>query len=482
MPRLKLPKWNRIYVNRSLNMASINCIGFDMDHTLVLYNRENFESLAFRETLKKFIDAGYPDELSRLEFDPDSVIRGLMVDRKRGNLLKVDAHKYVKVAMHGRTILGKQERHRLYNSESFRPQDFLSIDTFFALSEVQLFTEIVDYMQKNPGKISKTFEEVYQDLRTFIDLSHRDGSIKTKVLAEPDKYFVKDKFRSDVLVHLINGDKRIFLLTNSHYDYSNEAMSYLYNDADPDFSDWKQYFEYIIVASAKPGFFTGAAPFSKIANGGEPQEHSGPLETGSVYHGGNARLFQDLTNQKGDEILYVGDHIYGDIIRSKENLNWRTLLIVEELDKQLPILEELQPILEKIQTSIREREKIDEEAQRIRSRLRSNQRRLNLAPYRDDRKKSDNIRVIIDEHKEKLLVKEGELQSMEKKIRKLIMERDVQIHPFWGELMRVGLEKSRFARQVEGYACLYTGRVTNMRFYSPFKRFVSPHDFMPHEG
>ena len=57
----RLKKWQRIFVNRSLNMGNIRAIGFDMDHTLVVYNREAFETLAFRETLKKFIASGYPE-------------------------------------------------------------------------------------------------------------------------------------------------------------------------------------------------------------------------------------------------------------------------------------------------------------------------------------------------------------------------------------------------------------------------------------
>ena len=82
----KLAAQNKIYTNRSLNMESIKSIGFDMDHTLAVYNREKFESLAFRATVKKFIEAGYPKELSKLKFDPNFVIRGLLVDRERGNL------------------------------------------------------------------------------------------------------------------------------------------------------------------------------------------------------------------------------------------------------------------------------------------------------------------------------------------------------------------------------------------------------------
>src|SRR6478735_497511 len=189
----KLKKHQKIYVNRSLNMATLTSIGFDMDHTLVLYNRENFENLAFHETVKKFVANGYPEELLKLKFDPNFVIRGLLVDRDRGNLLKVDSHKYVKVAFHGHRKLDKQERYELYNAKSFKADDYLTVDTFFALSEVQLFTEIVDYMRRHPGQIQKSYRQVYADLREWIDLSHQDGSIKSRVLAEPEKYIERDK-------------------------------------------------------------------------------------------------------------------------------------------------------------------------------------------------------------------------------------------------------------------------------------------------
>ena len=111
----RLKKWQRIFVNRSLNMGNIRAVGYDMDHTLVIYNREAFEALAFRETLKKFIASGYPEELGTLTFDPNLLIRGLLVDMDRGNVLKVDGHKYVKLAYHGHSRLAKDVRRSVYN-------------------------------------------------------------------------------------------------------------------------------------------------------------------------------------------------------------------------------------------------------------------------------------------------------------------------------------------------------------------------------
>ena len=39
---------HKVFVNRILNMKKIKLIGLDMDHTLIRYNSENFESLVYR--------------------------------------------------------------------------------------------------------------------------------------------------------------------------------------------------------------------------------------------------------------------------------------------------------------------------------------------------------------------------------------------------------------------------------------------------
>ena len=44
---------------------------------------------------------GYPEEILDFEYDHTYMVRGLVVDKRRGNILKMDRHKYVKVAQHG---------------------------------------------------------------------------------------------------------------------------------------------------------------------------------------------------------------------------------------------------------------------------------------------------------------------------------------------------------------------------------------------
>lgn len=71
---LGLPWWTKppgmckqIFCNRSLNMKSIEAIGFDMDYTLAQYKADTFESLAYNGTVQKLVqDLNYPSEVCSL--------------------------------------------------------------------------------------------------------------------------------------------------------------------------------------------------------------------------------------------------------------------------------------------------------------------------------------------------------------------------------------------------------------------------------
>lgn len=47
--------------------------------------------------------------------------------------------------------------------------------------------------------------------------------------------------------------------------------------------------------------------------------------------------------------MYVGDHIFGDIIKSKKQRAWRTFLIVPELAQELLIWHEKRDLFAEIQ-------------------------------------------------------------------------------------------------------------------------------------
>ena len=67
-----------------------------------------------------------------------------------------------------------------------------------------------------------------------------------------------------------------------------------------------------------------------------------------MYSGGSCDVFSKLIGCRGKDVLYVGDHIFGDIIKSKRERAWQTFLIVPELDKELHIVKEKQDIFNQI--------------------------------------------------------------------------------------------------------------------------------------
>ena len=57
-----------------------------MDHTLIRYNTENFERLSHTKIVEKLISRkGYPEQVKKFQFDFHFALRGLVVDRKKGN-------------------------------------------------------------------------------------------------------------------------------------------------------------------------------------------------------------------------------------------------------------------------------------------------------------------------------------------------------------------------------------------------------------
>ncbi|KAK9835055.1 hypothetical protein WJX81_007524 [Elliptochloris bilobata] len=77
-----------IYCSRTLNLRSIQVIGYDMDNTCVNYNVEAWEGRAYSYGMQWLWEAGCPVE--GLSIDLDLVTRGLIVDKALGNLLEMD--------------------------------------------------------------------------------------------------------------------------------------------------------------------------------------------------------------------------------------------------------------------------------------------------------------------------------------------------------------------------------------------------------
>ena len=57
---------------------------------------------------------------------------------------------------------------------------------------------------------------------------------------------------------------------------------------------------------------------------------------GGLYCGGSAAMVEKALGVEGDDVLYVGDHLYTDAALAKINFRWRTALIVQVSTPALP--------------------------------------------------------------------------------------------------------------------------------------------------
>jgi HAD superfamily 5'-nucleotidase-like hydrolase len=369
------PAGRRVYCNRNLRLDQVKAVGFDMDYTLAIYRQAEMDRLSIDATVTKLVDRGYPEELLSMKYRTDFPIRGLLIDRKFGNVLKMDRYRYVKTAYHGFRRLTREERRRAYHTRRLRPATgrYHWVDTLYGLSEVAVYAATVEHLETHGGTVD--YAQLFSDIRDCADISHQDGSILDAVLDDLPRYVDRDPDLGQLLHKLRSAGKRVFLVTNSGPEYTDAMMSYLLNDGLDEYPSWKNYFDYACTASQKPGFFTEKAPFIDV----ESQEETRDLSRGRLYTGGNIADLQRALGFAGDEVLYVGDHIYGDVLRAKKESTWRTAMIIQEMDDELRVLREHAPSFERADSLEQMRGAVQDELREHQPRLGPREGRLGRA-------------------------------------------------------------------------------------------------------
>jgi len=480
---IDVPRKNRVFCNRNLRMDSIEMIGFDMDYTLALYHQDKLEQLSIELTLGKLIEKhGYPEEIRQLQYDPRWAIRGVMVDRLLGNVFKLDRHSYVGRCYHGFRELTHDERRTTYRNEKINLSDdrFEWIDTLFGLPEAVMYTTMVDWADKKTGTVD--YDKLFGDIRTAIDEAHRDDTLKSVIKADLPSYIMKDPLLAETLHKFRSSGKKLFLLTNSLYDYTSAVMSYLLDGERKAYPSWRNYFDIVIVGGAKPAFFNELRPFVQI----DPQT-SAPIINGEVkhltrdkiYQGGNVVAFEQMTGIRGEQVLYVGDHIYGDILRLRKQHMWRTAMVLQELEREISVSDRLEAQIKDLELLDRRHRNLESEIDYQTLRLKKIQRVLedeSTPPAIKARLEEERriTRKSVDTLRDRASLMDAEVDSLELRI-------DRAYNLYWGSCLREGNENSRFGEQVNDYADLYTSRVSNFGPYSPLRYFRAPRRPMPHE-
>ena len=484
-PVRQVPRARDIFVNRNLRMSGIDLIGFDMDYTLAIYHMRRLEQLAYDMTLARLVsERGYPTVIGQLQYDHHFVMRGLAVDKANGNLLKMDRFGYVGRAWHGLRPLEREVWKKLYRNQRVKlknPQ-FAWIDTLFALPEAWLFAGIIEVLESMGQRVD--YGKLYDDIREAIDTVHRDNSLKREVRKELGRYIFQDPELGPALHKLRSGGKRLFLLTNSAWDYTDAVMRYLLDGQVAEYPSWRNYFDYIVTLAAKPAFFSEQRPFLELETAGPGEEarvvgEATHLERGKVYQGGNLVQFEQQTGYAGECVLYVGDHIYGDILKSKKSSLWRTCMVVQEIEDEITYTDGQRERIERLAGVEVARERLDDAVAHHKGQLNALDRKLergDLGAEELERLEEERRRLKVELDKLRWALREAtEIADT------LECEVEEGFNPYWGLLFKEGHENSRFGEQVERYACLYTSRVSNFLHDSPMQYYRSPRELMSHE-
>jgi 5'-nucleotidase len=468
MTSTPVPPERRVFCNRTLNLRAIRAIGYDMDYTLVHYNVEEWERRAYEHVRAKFLASGWP--VADLAFDPARIIRGLVLDLERGNVVKANRFGFIKRAAHGTRSLEYDELRTTYARTvvDLGEPRWLFLNTLFSLSEACLYAQLVDLLDRGalPGPMG--YRELYDQVRSHMDAAHVEGELKSDVVAHPDRYVEQDPDTALALLDQKHAGKRLILITNSDWPYTDAMMSFALERFLPHRMTWRELFDLVIVGARKPDFFTQHAPFLEVATPeGLLRPTFGALESGHAYYGGSAARLERALGLSGDEILYVGDHMFGDVHVTKRVLHWRTALVVRELEAEIRAIHGFRETEALLAGKMRDKEQLETEVSNLRVLLRSG-----YGPTGGEDIAA--IEARLHGRREKLVALDEAIAPLARAAVEL-SNRD------WGLLTRAGNDKSHLARQIERYADIYTSRVGNFLYVTPFVYLRSPRGSLPHD-
>ncbi len=471
--RQPVPPERRVWCNRTLNLRSIRAVGYDMDYTLVHYRTEAWEQAAFESALQSLILRGWP--VQALSFDPSSVIQGLAFDLELGNLVKATRFGYVIQAHHGTRPLSFEAQRETYSSTfvDLSEPRWEFMNTLFSLSEASLYAQLVDRLDAGDLPENIGYRDLHQILRGALDEAHNLGELKSYITADPEGFVELDPEVSLTLLDQKQAGKRLLLVTNSDWSYTRSMMTYALDRFLPSGMKWRDLFDLVIVEARKPVFFSGRHAVYRLVDEqrGFLQPHRSALEPGGVYVGGDALLVESSLGLSGAQLLYVGDHLFGDVHVSKDMLRWRTGLILREIETEIRALEEAHEAEAELTALMSQKIELDDRIAHLRLARQKAQHDKGLKPPAGS---VDALEAAIKGATDESLALDAKIAPLAKAFGSLG-------NPSWGPLMRAGNDKSLFARQVERYADIYTSRVSNFLAATPYAYLRAARGSLPHD-
>ena len=344
-------------INRNL-LDDIDVIGFDIDHTLSIYNTSNMVQLLY-ESFSKFLilEKGYPKEIS-YENNKDFVVKTshneILIDFINGNALKIDINKEIVKGYHGKKELSKEEINALYPNGKYEPYEsgvgfkdnlYYFNKCNFEYHIVPLVLVCVHYFDEGLIKCISCYKDIKDHLfeslffnfklkDEFADF-HTSGYYFPEIAKHPELYFYKYSAR-ELLKQLRKKGKKLFFATNSYKTYAEFVLKHTVGE------DYKEYFDLGVWFSKKPMFFE-AKPSNPELRCYFEDKTKIPIEemNDEIYNkikGGDYLIFEGsykvvenyfkkALNKKDIKCVYVGDDLFNDCCAPSKLNEWKGIFI-----------------------------------------------------------------------------------------------------------------------------------------------------------
>ena len=374
---------NRVFCNRNLRMDSIEMIGFDMDYTLALYHQDKLEQLSIELTLGKLIEKhGYPEEIRSLALRPalgDPRPDGRPPARQRVQ----DGPARLRRALLPRLPRARSttQRRPTYRNEKINLSSdrFEWIDTLFGLPEAVMYTTLVDWADRTTGTVD--YDKLFGDIRTAIDEAHRDDTLKSVIKADlagvhrQGSAARRDAPQAPQLGQEAVPADQLALRLHRRRD---ELPARRRAQGVPVVA---QLLRHRDRRRRQAGLLQRAASVRADRSGDRTRRsrRNGEikhLSRDKVYQGGNVVAFEQMTGIKGEQVLYIGDHIYGDILRLRKQHMWRTAMVLQELEREISVSERLEAQIQDLDLLDRRHRNLESEIDYQTLRLKKIQRLL----------------------------------------------------------------------------------------------------------
>lgn len=436
----------KVFVNTELDLAQIQCYGFDYDYTLVQYEEDRLNQFIYKAALEHLVeDKRYPNEMkSHLQYDPHFATRGLHFDTRHGTLIKLDCNYDIQstAVCLGRELLSRDASYTLYQSQHIarNEQQYLrTIADAFAIPEACLLADTVQFFRER--QIPFKCEYLADDVAQSISAVHISGQMYRQISEDPAHYIrpVGEQV-AQLLQRLQAHQKQVFIITNSPYWFMEAGMKHLLGP------DWQTYFDLVIASAGKPNFFTADRDFRKVSKANGRLKWGGigdKFESGQVYAQGGMNGLIDRVGWRPEEVLYCGDHLHSDLVEPVRESGWRTLCVASEIEHEIRIRGTAEQ--QALRHELREVEAI--------------------------------IRGVSGEHTET----QEALELLQRHRFTLQQELKCAHNEHFGSIFRTHNRPTLYMEQMTRYANIYSSQVTNLLKYPIDAKLYPPRVRLPHE-